>query len=458
MFSLELDRQAISEGLMLERVSEEAREVGHTLSLTANENVMSRTAAAILSSEFESRYHLGDDSLGRVVPAATKGALHYRGLPAVFELEKLASEITTARLGAAAVDFRPLSGVHAMMTTLLALTRPGDIVLSLPPEVGGHFASRALVQSMGRISLFLPWDAQALDVEAGALGADIARYGAPRLVLLDPGMPLFPFRLDRLREALPRETIVVYDASHTLGLIFGGCFQDPLAEGADVLQGNTHKTFPGPQKAMVALRDEGLSAIYRDAMNQGLVSSQHTHHALALYVTVLEMERFGRAYAEQVQRNAAALGNALLARGLGVFTHRSEVTRSHIVLVDRTANFAAEEACRLLLRAGLSTNSRPFGGMQVLRLGVQELTRRGMREAEMTYLAKIFARLLVHGEDPARVRPDVLALRVEFPRVTYSFDGDRELSVWRSRVERERARTFRAVKENGPRARPRDPR
>jgi glycine/serine hydroxymethyltransferase len=396
---------------LLRELQNDERAVDLGLSLTANENILSKVRASVLATPLESRYHLGPD--------AGPGGLAANG---VLALERVGAEVACERLGAAGVDFRPLSGVHAMMSTLLALTDPGDDVYSIPPAHGGHFATSEILRRAGRTSRFLPWDAARFDIDLAALAEDVRTWGAPRLIFLDPGMTLFPLALRELRAALGPEPRIVYDGSHTLGLLFGGEFQAPLAEGCDVVQGNTHKSFPGPQKAMVAFRDIEGAAKFSRAMDGGLVSSQHTHHTVALLLAVLEMREYGRAYAGQLLRNATAFAAALERSGFRLVQRDGIPTRSHVIAVEETGDVPVREACARLMQVGVSTNARPFAGRTVLRLGVQELTRRGMKETEMEAVAHWMGGLLLDGVDPARVRSAVRELRGSFSQVDFAFD------------------------------------
>ena len=104
---------------------------------------------------------------------------------------------------------------------------------------------------------------------------------------------------------------IMYDGAHVLGLIAGGYFQDPLREGADMLVGSTHKTFPGPQGGIILCRDE-LAGDIDEAVFPGLVSNHHLHHMAGLGIATAEMLEFGREYAGQIIKNAKKLAESLM--------------------------------------------------------------------------------------------------------------------------------------------------
>ncbi len=222
--------------------------------------------------------------------------------------------------------------------------------------------------------------------------------------------------------------LVLYDASHTFGLIAGGVFPNPLCEGCDVLQGNTHKTFPGPHKGMLHFRSRRIGCKVRNGLSAGFVSSQHTHHALALYVAMLEMEAFGEDYARRIVANAAALGGELEKRGFELLRAGAAPTASNLLIVKKMGALDPYQACEALLRVGVATNARMLNGQPVLRIGTQEVTRRGMLRPEMQWIADVFYSAVIRRDNPDRLRRKVMAFSSTYKNVHYSFD--RTLGLW----------------------------
>jgi glycine hydroxymethyltransferase len=412
---------------LLARVEQDEAGCCHSISLAAYENRLSNVAARFMDSPLAGRYSLGtlaDHGLREVV---VKDGLMFKGLPGVSELEGAAHDAACRMFAAAGAEFRPLSGVHAMLCTLAAATAPGDLVYSIDPGQGGHFATRHIATRLGRQSRYLPWDAAHFAIDVDRLAGE-ARQHRPAAVFLDHGATLFPLNLRELRAALGREPLMVVDASHTLGLVAGGRFQAPLLEGADILQGNTHKSFPGPHKAMILCRERGLSDRLSRAITGGLVSSQHTQHAVAQYITCLEMQSFGAEYADRMLDNARVLASALQAAGIELVERDGVATESHVLLIKGCGGWDLYEACQRLMECDLRSNARTAYGMVVLRLGTQEVTRRGMGPQEMRAIAGLFEGALFRHEPVARIRAEVGALSRRFPNVHHSFD--RELGYW----------------------------
>jgi glycine/serine hydroxymethyltransferase len=389
------------------------------LHLTSNEPYVSDTARAFANSRLADRYYFGkgDDEL------VDFGAFTSLGLPGVAELVKHAEEAAKEMLGAAIVNLSCLSGVHAMMCAILSTTEPGDTVMTVHHDHGGHFATKGIVDRIGRKHVFTPaYDYDALKFDAEAI-AKTFREQDCRALYLDVSYYLNPHNLREIRAALGDEAIIIYDASHTMGLIMGQQFQAPLKEGANVICANTHKTLPGPQKGMIAFRDKEFGEKANAIIDSCLYSSPHTASMIALATTILEMKEFGQDFAKQIITNSNALGEALNKRGYHVRkANTGRFSENHQVHLMTEKVGKHNELWRKLYRNNINVN---FDSPDVfkqgffIRLGTQEITRRGMKEAEMEQIADFLQRGL-SGYDFA----DEVTVFVErFRTAHYSFDG-----------------------------------
>ena len=247
-------------------------------------------------------------------------------------------------------------------------------------------------------------------------------------------MFLFPTPLQEIAEAAHEiGAYVIYDAAHVLGLIAGKRFQDPLREGADVMNGSTHKTLPGPQGGMV-LSDrkretEEDKAFFRKlgfGVFPGVTSSYHLHHVAAKGIAFAEHLEFGEAYADQTIKNAKRLAQSLFEQGFKVFGEKLGFTKSHQILVEIGPG-KGKEASQVLEDAGIVTNMNMIPGdadplnPSGLRLGTPELTRIGMKEQDMDAVAVFYSRALLKKENPKKIKEDVKAFRKEFQKLQYCF-------------------------------------
>lgn len=383
------------------------------INLTANQNTLSPLAMRFYRSPMGLRYDFGRGAKG-VMTADNFGNFSAITYPKMHDLLDDAHRKAKQMLHAKEVNLNCLSGAHAMLCALLGSTKPGDTIMSVREEDGGHFCTKPIVDSIGRKHVFAEYDVTHLTFDVQKTAARFRSSGA-RVLYLDTSVLLRPHPLRELRQALPQHAVIIYDASHTLGLIMGGEFQAPLSEGADVISANTHKTFPGPHKGILAFRNLEMADRMRPVI-QNLYSTVHTNSLLALAVTVLEMSTFGRSYAKQLIRNSNAFGAALDRAGFRVRKVGDVYSQNHQihVFIDEPGGATVGK----FLKNGMSINtSDALGGKTFIRFGMQEVTKRGMKEQDVQKVAMCVAGVL-NGKS---VSKDVAILNKRFSGVSYCF-------------------------------------
>ena len=393
-----------------------------SLPLIASENLISPLAREMLLIDFQDRYAEG-----------LPGERYYQGNTYVDAVEVRVTELARRLFRCRHADVRPISGTNANLAVLFALGEPGDTITTVALSDGAHISTAKFgavgVRGMKQVTYPFDVDTMNLDVD-GTI--KVLKSTRPKIALFGQSVFLFPTPLKALRDTLQEVGCYAwYDGAHVLGLIAGGKFQDPLREGAEVITGSTHKTLPGPQHGILLAepRDEKMEKKLLRGVFPGVVSNHHLHAMAALGITLAEPLEFGGAYADQVVRNAKALAGALHARGLRVLAERHGFTESHIVAVDVTAQGGGAKVALDLERANIIANKnllptdtspvRPSG----VRLGSQELTRIGMREAQMDEVAELIARVVVKEELPGTVAKDVAVLRKGFQTIQYCFEA-----------------------------------
>ncbi|MFO8133163.1 MAG: hypothetical protein R6U10_04430 [Thermoplasmatota archaeon] len=354
------------------------------INLIASENRMSPAAMQALSSDLAGRY--GEAWYGGYRYAAEM----------VAEVEALARKVFRAEHA----FVTPLSGHMCDLAALFSFTGHGDMVAAVPKEQGGYPLG---YHKFGRRLLPLPMDDYAIETEEAC---SLVAERHPAMTMLGASTILFPHPVAALRGA--GHDVLLYDASHVLGLVAAGVFQQPLAEGADVMIGSTHKSFPGPQGGIV-LTDSDEKAVALAGMLEfsfeegiGLVDNPHLHRIAALGITLEEMRDRGAAYARQIVANARALAAAMHDLGMPVRFADRGFTESHQVLLSLPAD-EAEQLCRRLERQHIFID---ISG----RIGVAEATHVGMEEDDMDTVAQLMA-AASKGE---QVRGDVVAFASRF--------------------------------------------
>ncbi|ADL19640.1 Serine hydroxymethyltransferase [Acidilobus saccharovorans 345-15] len=394
-----------------------------TINLIASENVMSPAAMAVYINDFMHRYAEGKPF-----------KRHYQGTKYIDELEVLADKLMGELLDTDMVDLRPISGTIANAAVFRALAAPGEQAVIAPVQAGAHVSHTKFgtLGALGIKQVELPYDEERMNVDVDK-AVKVIEQVKPKFAVLGGSVYLFPHPVKEIAEAVHSVGgKLVYDAAHVLGLIVGKAWENPLKHGADVITASTHKTFPGPQGGVIFFSDEATYKEVGKTIFPWFVSSHHLHRIPATAVVALEMKEYGHNYAEQITKNAKKLAEALAERGFTVLGESMGYTMSHQVLVDVSkqgggAKVAAElEQANIILNKNLLPHDPPEAvrNPSGLRIGVQEMTRFGMKEPEMEVIADFMERVAIKGEDPAKVREEVKQFRSQFTKVHYAYTLD----------------------------------
>ena len=322
------------------------------------------------------------------------------------------AELAREMFQASEVELRAISGHVAGLAVISGICRPGDTVLELAGSDGGHrLAEKAVLSPLIELEVLpIPFDPVRYDIDTDA-ACRLIEKKKPRLVILGASNFLFPHPVKEIAECLSRspDTVLAYDASHVLGLIACGEFQNPLEEGAHVMFGSTHKTLPGPQGGLILSNNETLMDAISTSVYPGTVTNHHPARMPALAMVLLEM-RANPQYAQKVISNAQALGRRLHERGVPMVGAERGFTRSHTVLAMVSDIGTGSAVAAVLEEADIVTSytSLPSElGVEGIRLGTAEVTRRGAEEDDMSDGADIIASLLEGSLDPAPARAAV---------------------------------------------------
>ena len=395
------------------------------LGMIASENIVSPMVQKIVSSDLHGRYAEG-----------LPNKRYYQGCGDFDTIEELGINLAKKLFNVPFANIQSTSGTVSNIAALKALSKPGDKITAVSTADGGHI-SHARMGAVGLRDLNLstyPWDEERMEPDIDA-SAKLIREIKPKIALFGQSVFLFPTPLKELADAAHEVgSTVMYDGAHVLGLIAGGCFQDPLHEGADVMTGSSHKTFPGPQGGFIlsSSDDDKYQRKLNNAVFPGTCSSYHLHHVAGKVVALAEFIEYGEELSKNTVANAKALGAALAAEGFDVLAESRGYTASHQVLTrhGELDSGAGAKAADLLEQAGIITNMNMLPGdtkamtPSGLRLGVQELTRVGMGTDEMTDVARFYARVLLHGEEPHIVKKDVSEFKSEYQVIRYCFNDE----------------------------------
>jgi len=395
--------------------------VSKSINLIAAENIMSPLALKAYLSDFMHRY-----AEGRPFKR------YYQGTRFIDELEVLAERVIGSMLNTNMVELRPISGTIANAAVFRALAEPGDNAVIAPVQAGAHVSHTKFgtLGALGIRQVDLPYNEEEMNVDIdGAI--KVIGSVKPKFAVLGGSVYLFPHPVKEISEAIHSVGgKLVYDSAHVLGLIIGGVWRNPLDNGADVMTSSTHKTFPGPQGGLIAFRDEATYKSVSKTIFPWFVSNHHLHRIPATLITALEMKEYGEQYAKQIVYNARKLAEELASYGFNVLGEKLGYTRSHQVLINVKNLGGGAWAAKRLEEANIIVNKNllPIDPPEAvrdpsgIRLGVQEVTRIGMKESEMSYIAELFYKVLIVKKDPVEVRSEVEEFRKQYSKVYYCFD------------------------------------
>lgn len=391
----------------------------NSMNLIASENITSSAVKEAMVSDLSHRYAEG-------LPCSRL----YEGCEHIDSIENLTIDLSKKLFDAEHANVQPTSGVVANLACFFAFANVNDSLMAMEVPYGGHI-SHAKVSAAGIRGLKVythPFNQETMNIDADVMKKQILEI-KPKIVLLGGSLFLFPHPVEEAREAADEiGAKVMYDGAHVLGLIAGKCFQDPLKEGADMMVGSTHKTFPGPQGGIILCNDDIADKI-DEAVFPGVVSNHHLHHVAGLGIATAEMLEFGKEYANQIIKNAKSLAQNLYERGFNVLCEDLDFTESHQVAMDvsdigRAAELSKRlESNNIILNKNLlpwddvNRSDDPSG----IRVGTQELTRRGMKESQMSEVAEYIKRVVIDNEN---VKNDVKDFMGDYNRVSYSFSND----------------------------------
>ncbi len=393
----------------------------NSLNLIASENITSNAVRELVSSDLSHRYAEG-----------LPGERLYQGCGYIDAIEEKTIDLTKQLFKADHANVQPTSGVVSNLASFFALAKPNDRLMSIDVPEGGHI-SHANVSAAGIRGLKIssvPMDTDIMNVDIDKTQKKI-REIEPKIVVLGGSLFPFPHPVKEVTEAAHEVGAkVVYDAAHVLGLIAGNQFQDPVKEGADIITGSTHKTFPGPQGGLILCKEEFHKKI-DNAVFPGLVSNHHLHHVAALGVATAETLEFGEDYARQTVKNAKALAESLNELGFNVLWEDQGFTQSHQVVMDvkelgDVSKMAVTlEQNNIILNKNLlpwdnvNDSDDPSG----IRLGTQEITHRGFKEDNMKDVAEFIKAVIIDKKD---VTDDVTEYMQDYTTVHYCFDDNDE--------------------------------
>jgi glycine hydroxymethyltransferase len=393
-------------------IAEENRRQEQHIELIASENYASPAVMAAQGSQLTNKYAEG-----------YPGRRYYGGCEFVDQVEQIAIDRAKALFGAENANVQPNSGSQANQAVFFGLLQPGDTIMGMSLAEGGHLTHGMPLNMSGKWFKVVSYGLDSREeIDYDAM-ASLAREHRPKLIIA--GASAYALHIDFERFAAVAREVGAYfmvDMAHYAGLIAAGEYPNPVPH-ADVVTSTTHKTLRGPRGGLILMKDAFAKQI-NSAIFPGIQGGPLMHVIAAKAVALGEaLGADFKAYQRQVRRNADAMAQTLISRGLRIVSGRTE---SHLMLVDlRAKGITGKEAETALGQAHMTCNKNAIPNdpqkpmiTSGIRLGSPAMTTRGFVEAEAVLTAELIADVLEAPGDSvtiARVRERVASLTRDFP-------------------------------------------
>ncbi len=392
-------------------IEAEYKRQARNIELIASENIVSEAVMAAMGSVLTNKYAEG-----------YPGKRYYGGCECVDEVENLAIHRVCQLFGAKYANVQPHSGAQANMAVYQALCKPGDTVLGMSLDNGGHLTHGSPVNQSGLLYNIVPYGVD----ENGLIDYDalreLAKKEQPKMIIA--GASAYPRAIDFAKFAEIAHEVGAYlfvDMAHIAGLVAAGLHQSPLPY-ADVVTTTTHKTLRGPRGGVILTNDEELAKKFDKAIFPGTQGGPLEHVIAAKAVCFGEaLKPEFKAYQQNVVTNARVLADALQKQGFDLV---SGGTDNHLMLIDlRKTGVTGKELQRRLDEVYITANKNaipndpesPFvtSGM---RIGTPAVTTRGFGAPEMLRIAEFIWQAATDFDNKANdIRRNVRDICVNFP-------------------------------------------
>jgi glycine hydroxymethyltransferase len=383
------------------------------LELIASENFVSRAVLEAAGTVLTNKYAEG-----------VAGKRYYGGCEMVDVAERLATDRACKLFGAEYANAQPHSGTQANMAVYMYALEPGDTILAMDLDAGGHLTHGSPVNFSGKLYKVIPYgvrkDTERIDYDQLD---ELAKQHRPKLIVA--GASAYPYIIDFARfagAARASGARLMVDMAHIAGLVAAGEHPSPVPH-ADFVTTTTHKTLRGPRGGLILARAE-----HQKGLDSGVcprIQGGPLMHIIAAKAVALReaMAPEFKTYQQQIRKNAKALAAAMVEQG---FRLVGGGTDNHLMLVDlRPKKLTGKVAEKALDLAGITVNKNkiPFDPEKPLvtsgiRIGTPAITTRGMKENEMRAVARLIGKALEKPEDEqhlTKVKREVQELARGFP-------------------------------------------
>lgn len=350
------------------------------LPLCAAENIISSFANLPLSFGFQERYIMNNTYSFNMND-------NFIGCEKLFPFYQKLSEVCERIFGAKYTDPRPFTGMHCIDMVTKTVCKPGDKMIILDKEHGGHASVKPVVERLGVKVYSAPYDIDENDLDYNALNQMVKNKGI-QYILLAPSDLIHPLNIEKIDTT---NCVLMWDCSQLMGLIAAGLVNNPLRTMKNIIIfGGTHKTFPGPASGLIMTNEKYLHELMETNINPKFLRHSQMHQKICLLFALLEFEKYGAEYMSHMVHCSNYLGQKLKDFGYDVADIHGQISATHQIFIrcskeEMDTIYDNAYKCEVTLNKKHKALFYGYG----IRLGTQEIARYDWNDDALDTIAHI---------------------------------------------------------------------
>ena len=354
------------------------------LPLCAAENVISTFANLPLTLGFQERYIMNNTYSFNMDD-------NFIGCEKLYPFYKKLSDVCLRVFGAKYTDARPFTGMHCIDMITKTICKPGDKMMILGKEYGGHASVKPVVSRLGVTTFDAPYDLAENDLDYKAVN-DMIKANDIRYILLAPSDLIKPLNVELIDTT---NCVLLYDCSQVMGLIAAKLCPNPLLTMNNIIMfGGTHKTFPGPASGLIMTNDKNLHDMMETEINPKYLRHSQMHQKISLLFALIEFEKYGKAYMSQMVHSSNYLGMKLREYGFNVADIHGRISETHQIHIFTSKEvmdtiYENASKCKVTLNKKHKNLFHGYG----IRLGTQEIARYNWDDSILDDIALVLNKL-----------------------------------------------------------------
>lgn len=383
------------------------------LPLCAAENAISPFANLPLSFGFQERYIMNNTYSFNMDD-------NFIGCEKLFPFYQMLSETCSRIFGAKYTDARPFTGMHCIDMIVKTVCKPGDKMMILDKEYGGHASVKPVVERLGIKVYPAPYDLSENDLEYDKVNSIVKKEGI-KYILLAPSDLIKPLAVEKINT---ENCVLLWDCSQLLGMIAAGVCNNPLKTMKNIIMfGGTHKTFPGPASGLIMTNEKYLHDAMETEINPKLLRNPQMHQKISLLFALIEFEKYGAEYMSHVVHCSNYLGAKLRELGYDIADINGRISATHQIFIrcskeEMDTIYDNAYKCEVTLNKKHKNLFMGYG----IRLGTQEIARYDWNDEVLDKIAEIIKALSDKNIDVYAVKAKIKSLPEK--TIKYAFSGE----------------------------------